>query len=107
MPTIALSESALDLLRACYSGAYILVDDGNRDSYRELADAGLMTPLHTPLGRESAYRMTEAGVTASASLSPSQPRVPSPRRSPSASSRRRLSALLHGFLIRLRPARAR
>jgi hypothetical protein len=105
MPT--LSNAALALLRACYSGAYILVDDDNRVAYRELADVGLMTPLHTPLGRESAYRMTEAGVSASASLFPSQPEAPSPHRSPSASSRRRLSELLHGFLIRLRPARAR
>ena len=107
MQTIALSESALALLRACYSGTYILVDDGNRIAYRELADAGLMTPLHTPLGRDSAYRMTEAGVNASAILFPSQPEAPSPHRSPSASSRRRLSTLLHGCLIRLRPVRAR
>jgi hypothetical protein len=79
MPT--LSNAALALLRACYSGAYILVDDDNRVAYRELADVGLMTPLHTPLGRESAYRMTEAGVSASASLFPSQPEAPSPHRS--------------------------
>ncbi len=62
MPTIALSETAVALLRACYSGAYILVDHDNRAAYRELADAGLMTPLHTPFGRESAYRMTQEGV---------------------------------------------
>ena len=35
----------------------------NLEAYRELALAGLMIPLHTfAHGRESAYRMTEAGV---------------------------------------------
>ena len=69
MPTMTLSEAAVNLLRACFSGDYILVDDGNQEAYRELANAGLMTPLHTfAHGRESAYRMTEAGVNAASSL---------------------------------------
>jgi hypothetical protein len=44
------------------TGTQILVDDENREAYRELARAGLMMPLHTPLGRETAYRMTQEGV---------------------------------------------
>ena len=61
MQTIALSEAALDLLRRNMQGQQILVDDENREAYRELARAGLMIPLHTPLGRESAFRMTQDG----------------------------------------------
>jgi hypothetical protein len=38
------------------------VDDSSRGADRYLAAAGLMIPLHTPLGRESAYRMTQEGV---------------------------------------------
>jgi hypothetical protein len=62
MKTIALSEAALDLLKRNMTGPQILVDNENREVYRELARAGLMIPLHTPLGRESAYRMTEEGI---------------------------------------------
>jgi hypothetical protein len=62
METITLSEAALDLLKRNMTGTQILVDDENREAYRDLARAGLMTPLHTPLGRESAYRMTQEGV---------------------------------------------
>jgi hypothetical protein len=62
MQTITLSEAAVDLLKRNMTGQHILVDDDNRESYRELARAGLMIPLHTPLGRESAYRLTQEGV---------------------------------------------
>jgi hypothetical protein len=37
------------------------VSDENRPLYRELVPAGLMMPLHTfALGRDSAYRLTDA-----------------------------------------------
>jgi hypothetical protein len=62
MQTVTLSQAALELLKRNIQGTQILVDDANREAYRELARAGLMIPLHTPLGRESAYRMTEEGV---------------------------------------------
>ncbi len=62
METITLSEAALDLLKRNMTATQILVDDENREAYRELARAGLMMPLHAPLGRESAYRMTQEGV---------------------------------------------
>jgi hypothetical protein len=75
MQTIELTMEARSLLLACFSGAHVRVDDGNRAAYRELAEAGLMIPLHTPLGRDSAYRMTEAGVSA-ASHAPSPAKAP-------------------------------
>jgi hypothetical protein len=62
MQTIALTKAAVDLLKLNMAGAQILVNDENREAYRELARAGLMEPLHTPLGHESAYRMTQEGV---------------------------------------------
>jgi hypothetical protein len=62
MQTISLSETALALLKQNLGGMQILVNDENREDYRELARAGLMIPLHTPLGRESAYRMTQEGM---------------------------------------------
>ena len=62
MLTVMLSEGAVDLLKRNMSGSQILVDDQNREAYLELARAGLMIPLHTPLGRDSAYRMTQEGV---------------------------------------------
>ena len=40
MQTITLTEAALDLLRRNISGPQILVDDGNREAYRELARLG-------------------------------------------------------------------
>ena len=63
MPTITLSDGALELLRRNLTGPQILVTDENRETYRGLARAGLMIPLHTfAHGDESAYRLTEAGV---------------------------------------------
>ncbi len=76
MQTIELTKEARSLLLACYSGVHVLVDDDNRNAYRELAEAGMMTPLHTPLGRNSAYRMTEAGVSAASNLGPSPAKAP-------------------------------
>jgi len=108
MPRITLSEVALDLLKQNMSGAQILVNDENREAYRELARAGLMIPLHTfAHGRESAYRMTEAGVSAASSLVPSPARVPAPHGSRAAWYWQRLSALRHGFRLRIPPVRAR
>jgi hypothetical protein len=57
-----LSAAALALLRHHVATNDNRVDDSNREAYRELAVAGFMIPLHTPLGKESAYRMTQAGV---------------------------------------------
>ena len=62
MQTITLTEDALNLLKRNMCGPQILVDDENREAYRELG-AGLMIPLHTfAHGRENAYRMTQEGV---------------------------------------------
>jgi hypothetical protein len=57
-----LSVAALKLLRHYLATEDNRVDDFSRETYRELAAAGLMIPLHTPLGRESAYRMTQKEV---------------------------------------------
>jgi hypothetical protein len=62
MQTLSLTEAARALLKRNMAGTQILVNDENREAYRELARAGLMEPLHTPLGRESAYRMTQEGM---------------------------------------------
>ena len=106
MSTITLSDAATGLLRACDSGAHVPVVDGNRAAYRELADAGLMTPPHTfAHGRDSAYRMTEAGVNAASTLAPSRATARAPQGSRATASGR-LSALLRGFRIRPRPVRA-
>jgi hypothetical protein len=57
-----LSEPALDLLKRNMTSPSIAVDSDTRNAYGELASAGLMVPLHIPLGRDSAYRMTQEGV---------------------------------------------
>jgi hypothetical protein len=62
MQTIALTEAAASLLKRNMAGAQILVNAENREAYHELARAGLMEARHTPLGQESAYRMTQEGV---------------------------------------------
>jgi hypothetical protein len=62
MPTIALSDAALALLRRRLSGERVEVADDNRALYRELADAGLMSPRHSFIrGKDGHYRLTEAG----------------------------------------------
>ena len=60
--TIALSESAVTLLRSCLGGKKPEVIR-NREAYRELVAAGLMIPLNTFFGgEESSYRLTEAAI---------------------------------------------
>jgi hypothetical protein len=62
MLTITLTEAALDLLNRNMSGTQILVDDKNREVYRELARAGLTIPLHSfAYGDEATYRLTKEG----------------------------------------------
>jgi hypothetical protein len=59
--TITLSEAALALLRRRLAGEWVEVTDETRPSYRELASAGLMFPLHSfARGNEGAYRLTDA-----------------------------------------------
>jgi hypothetical protein len=61
MQTITLSESALALLHRRLAGERVEVTDESRPFYRELVEAGMMIPLHTfALGRDSAYRLTDA-----------------------------------------------
>ncbi|MHC5537655.1 hypothetical protein ACYOEI_05425 [Singulisphaera rosea] len=68
METITLTSAALDLLRRRIDRERVDVTDETRHYYRELAAAGLAMPLHTMTGGdESAYRLTEAGVTSLAS----------------------------------------
>jgi hypothetical protein len=63
MPTIALSEAALALLRRRLASEWVEVTDETRPFYRELVDAGLMIPLHSfSRGNEGAYRLTEAAL---------------------------------------------
>jgi hypothetical protein len=58
---IALSDSARDILRRRLSGQRVEVTDDTRESYRELAAAGLAEPVHTfRKGRDSHYRLTLA-----------------------------------------------
>ena len=63
MQTIALSESALSLLRLHVERkGDVAVDGSTREAYRELAAAGLMIPGHSFAGgRESLCRLTREG----------------------------------------------
>jgi hypothetical protein len=90
MPTITLSDAALALLRRRLRGERVEVTDETRPLYRELVEAGMMIPLHTfALGRESAYRLTDAacdlrdawrdGFTSPSIPSPSASATPGPR----------------------------
>src|SRR3954453_20611800 len=47
MPTITLSAAAQDLLRRRLADEWIEVTDETRPLYRELAEAGLMSPRHS------------------------------------------------------------
>lgn len=59
--TITLSESAAALLRRRLAGERVEVTEATHPLYRELADAGMMIPLHTfALGPDSAFRLTDA-----------------------------------------------
>ena len=54
-----LSDAALALLRRRLAGERIQVDESSRPIYRELAEAGLVDPIHTLTGgRDSHYRLT-------------------------------------------------
>jgi hypothetical protein len=72
--TLKLSADALSLLRLHSEGRSLIVGgpkpeslpgrtlEETRNAYRELADAGLMLTLHSFVGgKESLYRLTEAG----------------------------------------------
>jgi hypothetical protein len=81
MSTTILSEAALSLLRRRVARERVEVSDETRPYFRELACAGLMIPLHTMTGGdESAYRLTEAGVTYLSSRHASSAASPSPVR---------------------------
>jgi hypothetical protein len=78
MQTVTLSEAALALLRRRLAGGWVEVTDESRPLYRELANAGLMIPLHSfARGNEGAFRFTDAacdlrdGLIAPSSPSPS------------------------------------
>lgn len=59
---MALSTAARGLLEWRFAGERVEVTEATRPLYRELVAAGLMMPLHTfALGRDSAYRLTDAG----------------------------------------------
>lgn len=63
MQTTALSRSALVLFRLHIARhGNIRVDDANRETFRELARAGLMRPANSfAHGEEAVYRMTKEG----------------------------------------------
>lgn len=70
MPTIALSPAAVALFRRHVERqGQIPVDDSTRETYRELARAGLMQPGSTFRdGPESIYRLTQYGFERKAEL---------------------------------------
>ncbi len=81
METIHLSEAAKALLHRRFVRERIEVTDETRPAYRELAEAGLMIPLHTMTGGdESAYRLTEKAVIYLSSRPASSAASPSPVR---------------------------
>ena len=62
MPTLTLSESALDLLRRRLATKDATVTPANLAAYRELAKAGIMDPCSTFVGgKESLFRFTTEG----------------------------------------------
>jgi hypothetical protein len=78
MQTITLSESALALLHRRLAGERVEVTDESRPFYLELVKAGMMIPLHTfALGRDSAYRLTDAACDIRDGISDPSNRVPS------------------------------
>jgi hypothetical protein len=70
MPTIALSGAALALFRLHVERkGKIPLDDSTRETYRELAAAGLMRAGSTFRdGEESIYRLTQKGFERKADL---------------------------------------
>lgn len=62
MQTIALSESALDLLRQILETHRAAVTAENRETYRELVRAGIMFPVSGFVsGPEANFRFTDEG----------------------------------------------
>jgi hypothetical protein len=58
-----LSSAAAELLRRRLADEWVEVTDETRPLYRELADAGLMSPRHSfARGRDGSYRLTEAAL---------------------------------------------
>ena len=70
MPTTALSAAALALFRLHIERrGDVLVDDSNREGYRELARAGLMVAGNSFAGgQESVYHVTKRGFERKAAL---------------------------------------
>ena len=70
MQTLALSEKALALFRLHIERhGDILVDDSNRETYRELARGGVMVAGNTFAGgEESVYHVTKLGFDRKAEL---------------------------------------
>jgi hypothetical protein len=63
MPTVTLTEAALALLRRRLADEWVEVSDETRPLYRELVEAGLMSPRHSfARGQEGSYRLTEAAL---------------------------------------------
>lgn len=78
MPTTPLSDPAADLLRRRLAGERVEVTEETRPLYSELVQAGMMIPLHTfALGRDSAYRLTDAACDLRDGITPTANRVPS------------------------------
>jgi hypothetical protein len=62
MLTMSLSDSAIALLRSRIDGGSREVNDSNRESYRELARAGIMYPVSGfTSGPEYLFRWTDEG----------------------------------------------
>ena len=58
-----LSNAAAELLRRRLADEWVEVTNETRPLYRELADAGLMSPRHSfARGRDGSYRVTEAAL---------------------------------------------
>ena len=72
------SDSAIALLRRRLAGKCVEVTDLTRPVYRELAEPGLMKPLHSfRRGSEGAYRLTDAACDLCESLTSRASRIPS------------------------------
>jgi hypothetical protein len=62
MQTVALSEAAMLLLRTCLEARRVVVTAENRETYRELARAGIMYPVSGFVnGEEAIYRFSDDG----------------------------------------------
>jgi hypothetical protein len=60
--TLALSESAVAVLRFCVKGYRIKVTDSSQEAFRELATAGIMKPVPgAPDNAHTDYQFTADG----------------------------------------------